>query len=55
MTTLLSQVSHVWCGGKAILDNGSLKTLDEALLRTTTLNWQKRILAADSSDPHEKR
>ena len=53
--TKSSQVSHVWCGGKAILDNGSLKTLDEALLRTTTLNWQERILAAVSSDLHEKR
>ena len=53
--TKSSQVSHVWCGGKTILDNGSLKTFDEGLLRTTTLNWQERILAANSSDLHEKR
>ena len=40
-----SQVSHVWCGGRAILQNGALKTIDEGLLRTVTQTWQERILA----------
>ncbi|MEC8994663.1 MAG: TRZ/ATZ family hydrolase [Pseudomonadota bacterium] len=40
-----SQVSHVWCGGRAILQNGVLKTIDEGLLRKVTQTWQERILA----------
>ncbi|MDP6537852.1 MAG: TRZ/ATZ family hydrolase [Gammaproteobacteria bacterium] len=41
-----SQVSHVWCGGVAILEAGNLQTLDSALLHTTARSWRSKI--ADS-------
>lgn len=38
-----SQVSHVWCGGKLLFENGELKTLDQALIKDSARRWQHRI------------
>jgi 5-methylthioadenosine/S-adenosylhomocysteine deaminase len=36
-------VSHVWVGGRLLLDQGRLTTLDQDRLRSTTRAWQTRI------------
>lgn len=41
-----SQVSHVWCGGSALLEDGELLTVDTALISSVTDAWQQRIAAA---------
>jgi len=41
--TQASQVSHVWCGGSVLLENGKLQTLDSKDVATTTTLWQHRI------------
>lgn len=39
-----AQVSHVWCGGQPVLQDGELKTLDVPLLRKNAFHWQKIFL-----------
>jgi 5-methylthioadenosine/S-adenosylhomocysteine deaminase len=41
-----SQVSHVWCGGKLIFENGELKTMDRGLLKESVITWQQKISQA---------
>ncbi|HJO11816.1 MAG: TRZ/ATZ family hydrolase [Gammaproteobacteria bacterium] len=41
--TQASQVSHVWCSGKALFENGQLLTIDKLKLYEVTHNWQKQI------------
>lgn len=43
-TVQASQVTHVWCGGRLLLDNGELKTLDRALIRDSVHDWQHKIM-----------
>ncbi len=38
-----SQISHLWCAGQLLLENGELKTIDTVLLRSKCLNWQQKI------------
>ena len=40
-----AQVSHVWCAGRMLLQNGALQTLDEGLIRMKARQWQERIRA----------
>ena len=47
--TQASQVSHVWCAGELLLEEGELKTLDSQLIKTTTRAWQKQILEAQKA------
>jgi 5-methylthioadenosine/S-adenosylhomocysteine deaminase len=35
-----AQVSHVWCGGQALLSEGELQTMDLAFLRQQAGKWQ---------------
>jgi 5-methylthioadenosine/S-adenosylhomocysteine deaminase len=37
------QVSHVWCGGSILLENGKLQTIDYENVAATTTLWQQRI------------
>ena len=37
------QVTHVWCAGQMLLENGQHKTLNIPQLRETTLKWQRRF------------
>ncbi len=41
-----SQVSHVWCGGMPIFENGELKTMDRGLLKESVITWQQKISQA---------
>jgi 5-methylthioadenosine/S-adenosylhomocysteine deaminase len=41
--TQASQVSHVWCSGKLLLENSELLTIDKLKLVETTHNWQQKI------------
>ncbi len=36
-------ISHVWVGGRALLDDGRLATLDAAELTATASRWQQRM------------
>ena len=36
-------VSHVWVGGRPLLENRRLTTLDAAELAATAASWQQRI------------
>jgi len=45
-STQASQVSHVWCGGKILLEDGELKTLDRTQLRASVQQWQQSIAGA---------
>ncbi|MCP5345874.1 MAG: TRZ/ATZ family hydrolase [Pseudomonadales bacterium] len=38
-----SQVSHVWVGGRAVVEAGQLTTLEPATIRETARHWQKAI------------
>jgi 5-methylthioadenosine/S-adenosylhomocysteine deaminase len=38
-----SQVSHVWCGGKALLEDGELATLDSSMIGQLASEWQARV------------
>src|SRR3989338_582976 len=40
------QVSHVWVGGEALLENGHLLRLDQRELLERTKEWQKRLQMA---------
>ncbi len=40
-----SQVSDVWCAGRALLENGHLQTIDTAGVLATAKDWQQRVLA----------
>ncbi len=40
------QVSNVWVGGKRVLHDGRLTTLDEATVRESAQRWRARIAAA---------
>lgn len=44
--TTATQVTHVWCAGKALLINRELQTLDKAQILDTTNAWRQRIAAA---------
>tara|TARA_B110000116_G_scaffold264567_1_gene272562 strand:- start:189 stop:1517 length:1329 start_codon:yes stop_codon:yes gene_type:complete len=37
------QVSHVWCNGKPLLQDGELQTLNQHDIKIKTLNWGQRI------------
>lgn len=39
-----AQVSHVWCNGRAVLQEGELKTIDTALIRENTSRWRRNFL-----------
>lgn len=41
--TQSSQVSHVWVGGKPVVSNGELRTLDRHRILQNTADWQQRI------------
>lgn len=45
-STQASQVSHVWCGGQLLLENGELRSLDSELIKATARQWQQQILEA---------
>ena len=45
------QVSHVWCGGRLLLQDGELQTLDPALIKEKALQWQERIKTHAKSLP----
>lgn len=47
--TQASQVSHVWCAGELLLEEGQLKTLDRQLIETTTHAWQQQIQEAQKA------
>jgi 5-methylthioadenosine/S-adenosylhomocysteine deaminase len=36
-------VSHVWVGGKPLLEGGTLTTLDEAAVLAAVREWQERV------------
>jgi len=38
-----NQVSHVWVGGRLVVQNGDLKTLDKALLKQQAGEWQQAM------------
>lgn len=38
-----SQVSHLWCGGHLLLEQGELTTIDMTLLRSKCQAWQNKI------------
>ncbi len=42
-STLSSQVSHVWVGGRLLLEGGQLTTIDTQKLRSNVLAWQAHI------------
>lgn len=42
-----SQVSHVWCGGTAVLDNKQLTTLDSVRILEIAKSWQARVSGTD--------
>ena len=41
-----SVVSHVWCGGSLLLDDGELQTLDLTLIKERTAHWQTKFAQA---------
>ena len=41
-----AQVTHVWCGGKLLLENRELQTLDKMQILITTNAWRMRIASA---------
>ncbi len=41
-----AQITHVWCGGKALLLNRELQTLDKDQILATTNEWRQRIATA---------
>jgi len=43
-STQASQVSHVWVGGRKVLDEGKLTTVNIQALQEQTENWRSRIL-----------
>lgn len=44
--TQASQVSHVWCAGQALLQNGKFSKIDELAIKTRTAEWQEKIAAS---------
>lgn len=46
-----SQVSHVWCGGQALLVNGELQSMDLALVRQHAANWQQAMQNKSFNEP----
>jgi 5-methylthioadenosine/S-adenosylhomocysteine deaminase len=42
-STQASQVSDVWIGGRQVLANGQLQTLNEQAIRRTTADWQQKL------------
>jgi len=38
-----NQVTDVWCGGKALLRNGELQTLDLAAIKQNAMQWQQKF------------
>lgn len=43
--TQASQVSHVWCAGQALLQEGNFTSIDTQSIKTETAKWQKKITA----------
>lgn len=41
-----NQVTHVWCGGKLLLKDRALQTLDSHQILKTTDTWRQRIVSA---------
>ncbi len=41
-----SQVSHVWCSGIQLLEDGQLKTLDAQKIAAKAADWQAKVKAA---------
>lgn len=41
-----SVVSHVWCGGSLLLDDGELQTLDLTLIKERAAHWQTKFAQA---------
>lgn len=44
--TQASQVSHVWCNGNLLLDEGELTRLDAAIIKESATHWQQQITRA---------
>lgn len=44
--TQASQVSHVWCGGRLLLDDGSFTGIDLQAIRSNSAKWQEKLSAA---------
>ena len=42
-------VSDVWCGGKALLRGGELKTLDVAAIKQQAISWQQTFAETEQS------
>ena len=40
-----SQVSHVWCAGRALLEAGRLLTVDSAAVLAAAAHWREQVLA----------
>lgn len=45
-TAQASQVSHVWCAGKLLLQQGELQTLERASIKASAQHWQQQIAGA---------
>ena len=45
-STNSAQVSHVWCGGRQLLREGELQTIDKGRLLAISRQWQKKISIA---------
>jgi 5-methylthioadenosine/S-adenosylhomocysteine deaminase len=41
--TQASQVSHVWIGGEAVVNEGNLKTIEVSAVKESARRWQQRI------------
>ena len=42
------QVSHVWIGGKTVLQDRELKTLNESDLLLKARDWNEKIMTSDA-------
>ncbi len=45
--TQAAQVSHVWCAGQLLLQDGEFTKLDVQKVKSDTAQWQKKLAAAD--------
>ena len=41
------QITHTWVGGRCLMDNRQLTTLNEALILNNAQQWQEKIAGAD--------
>ena len=46
-STQASQVSHVWCAGKLLLNEGNFTKLDSKAIKSDSAKWQAILADAD--------